>query len=153
GTYTTGHSKGIYVSRLDPEAGTLSPAELAAQTPSPSFLAVDSTERFLYAVNELDTLNGRPTGMVSAFMVDRTTGILKWLNQQPSEGAGPAHLTIDRAGKNILVANYGSGSVAVLPVARDGKLKSASNVVQHSGSSVNKERQSAPHAHSVTLDQ
>jgi 6-phosphogluconolactonase len=152
GTYTTGQSKGIYVSRLDTEAGTLSPAELAAQTPSPSFLVIDSTERFLYAVNELDTLNGRPTGMVSAFMVDRTTGILKWLNQQPSEGAGPAHLTIDRAGKNVLVANYGGGSVAVLPVARDGKLKSASQLVQNSGSSVNKERQSAPHAHSVTLD-
>jgi 6-phosphogluconolactonase len=152
GTYTTGQSKGIYVSRLDPEAGTLSPAELAAQTPSPSFLAVDSTERFLYAVNELDTLQGRPTGMVSAFMVDRATGILKWLNQQPSEGAGPAHLTIDREGKNVLVANYGGGSVVVLPVSRDGKLKSASAVVQHSGSSVNKERQSAPHAHSITLD-
>jgi 6-phosphogluconolactonase len=152
GTYTTGQSKGIYVSRLDTEAGTLSPAELAAQTPSPSFLAIDSTERFLYAVNELDTFNGRPTGIVSAFMVDRTTGILKWLNQQPSEGAGPAHLTIDRAGKNVLVANYGGGSVVVLPVARDGKLKPASAAVQHHGSSVNKQRQSAPHAHSITLD-
>ena len=152
GTYTTGQSKGIYVSRLDPAAGTLSPAELAAQTPSPSFLAIDSTERFLYAVNEVDTFEGRPTGVVSAFMVDRTTGILKWLNQQPSEGPGPAHLTIDREGKNVLVANYGGGSVVVLPVARDGKLKSASNFVQHSGSSANKQRQSAPHAHSITLD-
>src|SRR5262249_19145299 len=153
GTYTTREkSKGIYVSRLEPESGTLSPAELAAETPSPSFLAIDSTQRFLYAVNEVSAYKGLPTGVVSAFMIDRATGMLKWLNQQPSEGASPAHLTIDREGRNVLVANYGGGSVAVLPLGRDGKLKSASHVVKHNGSSVNTQRQSAPHAHSVALD-
>jgi len=153
GTYTnTQKSKGIYVSRLDTEAGTLSAAELAGETPSPSFLTIDSTGRFLYAVNEVNEYKGLPAGVVSAFMIDRTSGMLKWLNQQSSQGPSPAHLTIDRESRNVLVANYGGGSVAVLPIAKDGKLKTASGFVQHNGSSVNKLRQTSPHAHSITLD-
>jgi 6-phosphogluconolactonase len=89
---------------------------------------------------------------VSAYAIDTTSGRLLLLNQQSSGGAGPCHVTVDRAGKNILVANYGSGSVAVLPVNHDGSLGEASAVVQHSGSSVNPQRQAGPHAHSINLD-
>ena len=152
GTYTVPKSKGIYVSRLDMEKGTLSPAELAAESPSPSFLAVHPTEKYLYAVNETNTFTDE-TGGVSAFAIDRTTGKLQALGQQSSEGEGPAHLTVDRSGRNILVANYGGGSVAVLPInAKDGKLKSGSSFVQHKGHSVNPQRQKEPHAHSITTD-
>ena len=153
GTYTTGaKSKGIYVSRLDTEAGKLSPAELAAESSSPSFLAVHPTERFLYAVNETNTFGGRATGAVSAFAIDRTTGMLKALGQQSSEGPGPAHLSVDRDGRNVLVANYGGGSVVVLPIKKDGGLNSGSSFVQHTGHSVNPQRQKEPHAHSITTD-
>jgi 6-phosphogluconolactonase len=152
GTYTVPNSKGIYVSRLDTEKGTLSPAELAAETPSPSFLAVHPTERYLYAVNETNTFTDE-TGGVSAFAIDRTTGKLQALGQQSSEGSGPAHLTVDKGGRNVLVANYGGGSVAVLPInAKDGKLKPGSALMQHKGHSVNQSRQSEPHAHSITTD-
>jgi 6-phosphogluconolactonase len=152
GTYTVPKSKGIYVSRLDMEKGTLSPAELAAESPSPSFLAVHPTEKYLYAVNETNTFTDE-TGGVSAFAIDRATGKLQALGQQSSEGAGPAHLTVDKSGRNILVANYGGGSVAVLPInAKDGKLKSGSSFVQHKGHSVNPNRQKEPHAHSITTD-
>ncbi len=85
-----------------------------------------------------NTFGGQTTGAVSAFAIDRRPGLLKPLNEQSSEGTGPAHLTVDRDGKNVLVANYGGGSVAVLPIARDGTLKSGSSVVQHTGSSVNR---------------
>ena len=153
GTYTnTQKSKGIYMSRLDMSTGMLSPAELAVETVDPSFLTVDPTGRFLYSVNEIDTYLKQKTGAVSAFAINRNSGLLKPLNEQPSEGPGPAHLTIDRDGKNVLVANYGGGSVVVLPIAKDGTLKSGSSLVQHTGSSVNKQRQAAPHAHSITLD-
>ena len=153
GTYTTGTtSKGVYVSRLDPASGTLTPPQLAAEATSPSFLAVHPTGSFLYAVNEVNTFAGQAGGSVSAFAIDRRTGLMKALNQQSSQGAGPAHLIVDREGRNVLVANYGGGSVAVLPLGKDGKLKSASAMVQHTGSSVNPQRQKEPHAHAIVLD-
>ena len=152
GTYTNGtNSKGIYVSKLDTEAGTLSPAELAAETASPSFLAVHPNEKYLYAVNETTTFADE-TGGVSAFEINRSTGMLRTLGQQSSEGAGPAHLSVDKGGKNVLVANYGGGSVVVLPINRDGGLKSGSFFAQHKGHSVNPQRQKEPHAHSITMD-
>lgn len=69
----------------------------------------------------------------------------------PSRGAGPCHLTVDSRGRNVLVANYGSGSIAVLPIGYDGRLSEASEFIQHSGSSVNPKRQQGPHAHSINL--
>ena len=77
---------------------------------------------------------------------------LTFLNSQPSRGAHPCHLAVDRAGTHLLVANYTGGTLAVLPLASDGSLGSPSQVVRHKGSSVNTERQSSPHAHSIDLD-
>jgi 6-phosphogluconolactonase len=152
GTYTGPKSKGIYVARLNPATGALAPPQLAAEATSPSFLAVHPSGSFLYSVNEVNTLDGKTGGGVSAFAVDRSTGLLKPLNQQSSEGAGPAHLVVDQDGRNVLVANYGGGSVVVLPLEKNGRLKSATAFVQHTGSSVNPQRQKGPHAHSINLD-
>jgi 6-phosphogluconolactonase len=152
GTYTGAKSKGIYVSRLDVSSGALSAPELAGEVTSPSFLAVHPARDFLYAVNEVSDFGDKPSGSVTAFAIDRSTGKLTTLNRQSSVGAGPAHLVVDRSGRNVLVANYGGGSVTVLPVGQDGKLKPASAAIQHTGSSVNPERQKQPHAHSINLD-
>jgi 6-phosphogluconolactonase len=152
GTYTGAKSKGIYVSRLDVSSGALSAPELAAETANPSYLAVHPARDFLYAVNEVGDYGGKPTGSVTAFAIDRSTGKLRPLNQQSSAGAGPAHLVVDKGGQNVLLANYGGGSVTVLPIGQDGGLKPASASIQHTGSSVNPERQKEPHAHSVNLD-
>ncbi len=158
GTYTGGTSKGIYLFRLEtqnPEVSQnvlLVPLGLAAETPSPAFLEIDANRRLVFAVNETNQFNGQPTGGVSAFAVDPATGKLKLLNQQSSMGTGPCHLILDRAGRHVFVANYGSGSIAVLPVAADGRLGEATDVVQHEGKSVNPQRQAGPHAHCVTLD-
>jgi 6-phosphogluconolactonase len=152
GTYTGEKSKGIYLTRMNAATGQLTPPELAAEIPSPSFLAVHPTRHLLYSVNEVNTFGGKPAGGVSAFAIDRATGKLTLLNQESSGGAGPAHLIVDREGRNVLVANYGGGSVAVLPIDADGKLKPTSSVMQHTGSSVNPSRQKEPHAHSVNVD-
>ena len=152
GTYTGAKSKGIYRYHLNLETGALDQQKLVAETPSPSFLALHPGHRFLYAANEVDSLNGKPGGAVSAFAIDPKTGDLQALNQQSSQGAGPCHLTVDRTGRNVIVANYGAGSIAVLPTQVNGSLKPASAFVQHKGSSVNAQRQEAPHAHSVNLD-
>ena len=151
GTYTGGGSKGIYRFEFDGETGKPSGARLVAETPSPSFLAFAPDGKHLYAVNEVDGFDGKPGGSVSAFSVD-TGGTLTLLNQQSSLGKGPCHLTVDRAGNNVLVANYGGGSAAVVPIGEGGRLGTPSSVVQHRGSSVVPGRQKEPHAHSINLD-
>jgi 6-phosphogluconolactonase len=151
GTYTDTTSKGIYRFTLDPKSGATTAPVLAAETKNPSFLALHPNGRFLYAVGEMDSFNGKKGGAVSAFAIDPKTGDLKLLNQQPSEGTGPCHLVVDGAGKNVLVANYGGGNVAVLPLGADGRLAPAATVVMHEGSGPNKGRQEKPHAHGIYL--
>ena len=152
GTYTGPKSQGVYVSHFDGESGALSPPVLAAATTNPSFLALHPAGDFLYAVNEVGTYGGKASGSVTAFAIDRTTGKLASLNQQPTGGADPAHLVVDRSGRDLLVANYTGGSVAVLPIGKDGTLQPASAFIQHTGSSVNAQRQKEPHPHSILLD-
>ncbi len=152
GTYTGGASKGIYRSEIDLATGKLSEAKLAGEVTSPSFLAIHPSRKFLYAVTEISDFQGKKTGAVGAFSINAETGDLKLINQQPSAGAGPCHLVVDKAGKNVLVANYGGGSVASLPIQDDGSLAPAKSAIQHMGSSVNKQRQESPHAHSINLD-
>ena len=125
---------------------------LAVETKNPSFLALHPSGRFLYAVGEISSFEGAKTGMVSAFAIDPKTGDLTLLNQQASAGTGPCHLVVDKTGRNLLVANYGGGTVAVLPIGADGRLKPASSVRTHEGSGPNKGRQEKPHAHGIYLD-
>jgi len=151
GTYTDTGSKGIYAYRFDPATGQIDDLGLAAESVRPSFLTIDPDGRFLYAVNETDTYQGQPTGSVSAFAIDSTTGKLTLLNEVPSRGTGPTFITLDRSGRYVLVANYDSGSVAVFRVSQDGKLGDSTAFVQHHGSSVDKDRQAGPHPHQVVL--
>jgi 6-phosphogluconolactonase len=152
GTSTGGKSKGIYRFPFDPATGTAGEVALAAETAQPSFLAIHPNRQFLYAVNAISDFKGQKTGAVSAFALDRQSGELRFLNQQPSGGAGPCHIVVDSTGKNALVANYGGGSVASLPIGSDGRLTPPSSTIQHAGSSVNPQRQEGPHALSIILD-
>lgn len=152
GTYTGQGSEGIYAYRFDPGSGEVTAIGLAAATSNPSFLAAEPNGRFLYAVNEQDTLDGKPSGGVSAFAIDRETGKLKFLNQVSSLGTAPAYVSVDKTGRYVLVANYNSGSVAVFPVEEDGKLGPHTAFEQQTGSSVNKARQAGPHAHFIATD-
>ncbi len=149
GTYTDKDSKGIYSFRFDPVSGESGPVELAAESPNPSFLAVDPAGTHLYAVNELDVLDGSMTGGISAYDIDRTNGKLKLLQQVSSAGAGPAHLSLDRSGRYLLVANYDGGNFAVFPLEQDGRIGQRTAFVQDAGSSINKDRQATPHAHEI----
>jgi 6-phosphogluconolactonase len=152
GTYTEKESKGIYAYRFDAASAELTPLGVAAETTNPSFLAIDPTSNFLYAVNEVQNYKGASSGAVSAFAIDREkntipTGKLSLLNEVPSRGADPCYVAFDQTGKFALVANYTGGSVAVFPVRTDGHIGEPSAFVQHTGSSINKERQAGPHAH------
>lgn len=151
GTYTRGESRGIYLLRLNGATGEVSGLSLAAEAENPSFLALHPSLRYLYAVHEVSSLEGEPGGAVSAFSIEED-GRLRLLNRQSSGGSGPCYISLDAAGRNALVANYGGGSVAVLPIASDGRLKKISSRVQHQGSSVHPRRQQGPHAHCIVLD-
>jgi 6-phosphogluconolactonase len=151
GTYSAHGGKGIYAYRFDPSSGRLISLGLAAESADPSFLVVSGNGQFLYAVNEIASYQGQPTGAVTAFKIEQDTGKLSELNEVSSRDQGPAHIALDRTGKWALVSNYTLGSVAVFPILKDGRLGEASSFVQHKGSSVNPERQAGPHAHSTTL--
>jgi 6-phosphogluconolactonase len=151
GTYTRYKSKGIYVSRFTAADGRLSPPELAAETIHPSFLAFHPKGQFLYAVGETNTFQDQKTGFVAAFSIDRATGKLQALNQLSSRGGSPCHLAVDRTGKNLLVANYGTGSVACFPLKADGSMSESSAFIQHAGAGPDRSRQVGPHAHQVVL--
>jgi 6-phosphogluconolactonase len=90
--------------------------------------------------------------VVSAFAIDHATGKLTLLNQQPSGGRGACHVIVDRTGRCLLVANYGSGSAASIPIGDDGRLGEPGTVVQHEGKGLNEKRQEGPHAHSAAID-
>ena len=151
GTYTEKASKGIYACRFDPATDRLASLGLAAETADPSFLAIDPSRRYLYAVNEVSEYQGRSSGGVSAFAIATGTGKLTFLNEVASGGAGPCHLTVDKTGKYVLVANYGGGSLAVFPILSDGRLGNDTAFVQHKGASVDPQRQEGPHVHSVYM--
>ena len=147
GTYTlgtSGKSEGVYVYRMDQLTGELKRVG-SVRSENPSFLTIDPGRRFLYAVNE------KPEGLVSAFRIDQKTGELTFVNQQSSQGADPCHLSVESGGKSVLVANYTSGTLAVLPIQRGGSLGTAIDVKQHDGSGP-REQQKGPHAHCIKLD-
>ncbi|HWQ34379.1 MAG TPA: lactonase family protein [Blastocatellia bacterium] len=152
GTYTTGKSEGIYVYRLDLASGALKRQSVTGGIVNPSFVAIDPRRRFLYSVAETSEFNGRKSGAVSAYAIDQKTGDLKALNQQPSMGTGPCYVAVERTGRFVLTANYGGGSVTVLPVRKDGSLGPPTDTIQHTGSSINRDRQAGPHAHCIVPD-
>jgi len=143
---------GIAHGRLDLSTGQVTLTGKATDVPNPSFLAFHPNRRFLYAVNEVSKWGNQRSGAVSAFAIDAETGGLTLLNQAPTGGRGPCHLVVDPTGRNVLAANYGSGSACVLRIGPDGRLGEQTAFVQHEGHSVNPQRQKGPHAHAVNLD-
>ncbi len=153
GTYTsTGKSQGIYVHKFNLETGKLTPLHTVKNVAEPSFLTIDNSRKYLYAANELVEYEGKKSGAVSAFSIDQKTGNLQLLNKQPSLGDAPCFITTSENGKFVLVANYLGGNVSVYPIEKDGRLGASTDLAQHTGFGLNKDRQEAAHAHSITLD-
>jgi 6-phosphogluconolactonase len=138
GTNTHSKSKGIYAYRFQPSSGKVTPIGLVAETPNPSWLTVHPGLRYLYAVNEAELKRepGKPNN-ISSFALDRASGKLTFLNRASAGGQGPCYVSVDRTGKTLLLANYGSGSVAALPIQTDGRLGEATAFVQHKGATAN----------------
>ncbi len=168
GTYTTptdgsGNGEGIYLFDVDTQSGELLNRRLVARTPNPSWISIHPSKKYLYAINEVTNFAGA-NGSVSAFQINAATGELTLLNTVSSAGAGPAHMSLDAAGKFALVANYMGGNIAVLPINADGRLGDAVDMHQDSGSVGAMHATSAhyqnfaisghdkPHAHMIAVD-
>ena len=149
GTYTSPTNPGIHLLQMDTATGETKYVGIAAEIQNPTFLTVDAQRKHLYAIGEIGNFQGKSAGAVSAFTLDSKTGKLTAQGSQSSGGQGPCHVSMDPAGKNVLVANYGGGSVAVLPINDDGSLKAPSCFIQHTGSGPNPKRQQGPHAHGI----
>ena len=150
GTYTEpaeSNSKGVYLYSMDRSSGELSYEAIIEGMPNVSFMAKHPQSGLLYAVNETEEFGGEPGGGVSVL-----SNQYKLINRQTSAGIHPCYLSIEGTGHFVLVANYTSGRVAMLPIAADGSLLPSSHVVQHVGSSVHPERQEGPHPHRILPD-
>jgi 6-phosphogluconolactonase len=143
GTYTSGKSKGIYVYRFNDSTG-MGTEVSSIKADNPSYLCLSADGKHLYATDEMNN-----SGAVSAYAFEQVTGQLALLNTQSSTGTGTCYVTEDKSGKWVFVANYGSGSLAALPVNSDGSLAPAIQVIQQFGKGPDKERQEASHVHST----
>jgi len=143
GTYTnTGKSEGIYAYEVDVNTSTFTQKSVAAGITNPSFLTLTPDSKFLYAVSE----NGE-NSIVSAFSFEGKTAKMTLINQSPAKGLDPCYVSASK--NHVFTANYNSGSLSVLGRKADGALTSVLQQIQHTGSSINTERQNEPHVHQV----
>lgn len=144
GTYTSGKSEGIYVYTFNSNTGNFE-YKSRIKSPNPSFLAISPGEKYVYAVYEEGKDQGG--GSVAAYRFNKASGELSFINQEPTGGDHPCYVAVDKTGKWVTAANYTGGSISVLPVKAGGGLDAVSQLVQHTGSSVVKERQEKAHVH------
>ena len=144
GTYTDPDEDGVFGFRVDDE-GALHPTTAVSGGPDPTFIAPDSAGERLYVAN-------RPEGegAVVAYDIDREAGALSRLNQAPTKGNGtPCYCSVDATDQCVLTAQYGGGTVSVLPIDVDGRVGDPTAVLEHEGTGPNEDRQEAPHPHSI----
>src|SRR5580704_18475822 len=148
------HSQGIYVSRFQPATGKVSKPELAAEIVNPAFLAVHPNQRFLYVATE-DPASLGPNfdheSYVSAFVIDPSSGKLHLLNTLPTGGTSTCYLSIDKTGRYLLMANFGSSSVTVSRIKDDGSLGEQTAFMKHIGKGKDPSFQAKAHPHSIDV--
>lgn len=149
GTYSGTGSKGIYVYKFDDLTGKLSwVSNTDESVVSPSFLTIASNGEYVYACTETRIKNA---GSVSAFAFDKETGILKFINKQPSGGDNPVYLSVNHDNTWLVIANYFGGNLSAFPINADGSLRPFTQIIQHTGKSINSERQENAHVHSTVF--
>ena len=146
GTQRSGTNAGFSLAHFDTDTGVLTKPELLLQASAPAFFTIHPDERHLYTCNALSP------GAVSAYAVEPHTGRLSFLNRVLTGGDGPCYVSLDQTARFALAANYTGGNVAVFALRPDGSLGERTAFVQHTGSSVNPQRQTHAYAHSIITD-
>ncbi len=150
-SYAPADQPGIYACTFDDTTGQLTEHHSFAGIVNPSFVIVHPNGRWMYAVSETSQQADGISGTVWALHCTRKPWSMEPINQQMSGGDLPCHLEINSTGKWLLVSNYGSGTVSVLPILPDGALGEMTDLNQHQGSGPHPERQEGPHVHSATF--
>jgi len=148
GTYTEEDSQGVNLVSFNPSGEVFKIESVNGKIKNPSFVIANKANTLAFAVQESEGDRG---GEVTSFKIDKQTKKLEKINSVYTEGDGPCYLTLDPSEKFLIVGNYGGGNFSVIPLQEDGELKSAVQTKEHTGSSVNKERQKEPHVHCVVF--
>lgn len=144
GTYTNScESKGIYVYEFDTNSGDFGFKSASEPIVNPSYLTLSTANNFVYAVSE----NDKKECVAIALKYNQEDGKLDVLNKSDGKGAGSCYIINDD--KNVITANYGSGSISVFGKNTDGSLTEVKQVIQHTGKGINPKRQDKPHVHMV----
>ncbi|TFB38136.1 lactonase family protein [Pseudomonas sp. F01002] len=155
GSYTAGQSQGIYRLNFDSATGQIDAKPLqVVKSENPSWLTLSKDQRQLFVVNENGPGQTDPVGRVSSYAIDPNTHELSLINQVQSLGNEPTHSGLSVEASHLFVSNYSvaedpGGTLAVLPVGADGKLKPVVQMSSHPSSRVNPERQMSAHVHST----
>ncbi len=149
--FARGADGAIHAYQLELDTGQLKQVHRTTNVEQPFFMAVSPDDKFLYAIHAPEKFGGEVHGQVAAYEIVGRTGRLKLLNRQSTLGSAACYVDVDATGKTVLVANYSTGSVASLPVRKDGSLGEAASFIQHKGSSVDTARQEGPHAHCIVV--
>jgi 6-phosphogluconolactonase len=152
--FATANGEGIAAFRFDEATGGATPLGVTPGVDNPTFVAIDPSGAAVYATSEVLGWN---EGVVSAYAIDRRTGGLSYINKQPTRGSIAAQASFDRAGRFLLVVNYGVGpmterpnrSLVVFARKPDGEISPPVAEVTHEGVGGDPSRQERPHAHSV----
>lgn len=152
GSYSPADQMGINCYGFNPETGKMNFLSGTPGIENPSFLALHSNGRFLYAVSETDGGEGNTSGGVASFRVISPKGDLEKINEVSSGGAAPCHISLDRSERVLMTANYNGGNIAVFPLGEDGSLGKMSSFHQHQGAGSDLPNQRSPHAHSINPD-
>ena len=141
-----GHGEGLSVFRRSAESAPWTQVQLLKDLADPSFLIIDRQARCLYSAHGDGT-------EVTAYRIDQATGQLTILNRQPTGGRNGVHLAIDATGRWLVVANYATGTVAVLPINQDGSLAPLSDLATLSGTpGPHRTQQESSHPHHCPFD-
>ncbi|MGD1892440.1 MAG: lactonase family protein [Cyclobacteriaceae bacterium] len=149
GTYSVRGSEGIYVYSFDRKQQSFELLQTTTPPQSPSFIALSPDGQYLYSTNRGGLESHPDWGSVSSFSINKGNGQLTYLNNISSFGVSPCHVAVDDEQDWLYISHYGGGSLSVFPIEADGKVGNLADSVQHTGSSVNQNRQKAPHVHSI----
>ena len=146
GTYTSSSEKdGIYVYEFDSKTGDVRPVSKVSGEENPSYLAVSTDRKLVYAVNEVND------GKVSSFKFNDKTGELTFLNRVSSGGVNPCYISVDNKNKYVFAGNYGNGNLSAIPLNEDGSLRDDLQIIREEGYSIDPQRQKGPHVHCTVL--
>jgi 6-phosphogluconolactonase len=150
GSFTSAERKargnGINVFNMDTTTGAWNHVQHVGELVNPSFLVLSKNQRALYSVHGDES-------HATAFAVDRASGQLKLIGRASTGGKNGVHQAIDPSGKFLIVANYASGTVAVLPIAEDGALRDQIQLVELKGPiGPHRVRQASSHPHEIVFD-